>query len=243
MTPRSVLFIHGMWADHAHWNRFRRHLEGIGFDTHAVTLLFHDVPQDRNGLRSVGIMDYVAQVLRELQSLPARPIVIGHSMGALVAQKVAEQEALHALVLLAPIAPGGISPIRPSVALCASANAVDALCCRPFIIPARNARYGLLNTLAPRTQSVIHKSFLYESGRALRDILMGSVVVDERRISCPVLVGVGSADRATPPAVARRIAIKYGAEYKEYEGQCHFLGASSEVIEHVASWLELLTIQ
>ncbi len=243
MNVPPVLFIHGMWADHAHWNRFRRRFERAGFETHAVTLLCHDVPQDRDGLRNVGIMDYVAQVRKELKSLPALPIVIGHSMGALVAQKVAESEALSALILLGPIAPGGIFPIRPSVALCAVSNAVDVMRCRPFIIPGRNARYGLLNTLAPRTQSVIYKSFLYESGRVLRDILMGSVVVDERRVTCPVLVGVGSEDRATPPGVARRIARKYGAEYREYGGQCHFLGASSEVIEDVASWVELQTIQ
>jgi pimeloyl-ACP methyl ester carboxylesterase len=87
-------------------------------------------------------------------------------------------------------------------------------------------------------QAVVHKSFLYESGRALRDILMGSVVVDQRRIACPVLVGVGAKDRATPPGVAKRIARKYGAECRQYEGQCHFLGASNEVIEDVTSWVE-----
>ncbi|TFH36206.1 MAG: alpha/beta fold hydrolase, partial [Dehalococcoidia bacterium] len=87
-----VLFIHGMWADHAHWNRFRRCFNHRGFETHAVTLLSHDTPQDVEGLRRVGIAEYVAQVKAVVKSLPEAPIVIGHSTGALVAQKLAETE-------------------------------------------------------------------------------------------------------------------------------------------------------
>jgi len=226
-----------MWADHAHWNRFRRCFNHRGFETHAVTLLSHDTPQDVEGLRRVGIAEYVAQVKAVVKSLPEAPIVIGHSTGALVAQKLAETETLRALVLLSSVAPGGIFALRLSVGLCISGNVVDALLRRPFIIPARNARYGIVNTLTSREQSVVYQSFLFESGRALWDIVRGSVVVDQRSVTCPVLVVVGSEDRATPPAIARRIARKYGADYREYPGQCHFLSASREVMDDAADWV------
>ena len=232
-----VLLIHGMWADHAHWNRYRRCFERIGFETRAVTLLCHSTPQDVAGLRHVGVMDFVAQVRAEMASLPSAPVVIGHSMGALVAQKVAELETVRALLLLAPVAPGGIFPVRPSVALCTGGNALDVVLSRPFMIPAWNARYGIVNTLPPRLQTVVYQSFLYESGKALSEMLRGAITVDERKVDCPVFVAVGAVDRATPPAIARRIARKYGADYHEYPGQCHFLGASREVMEDVARWV------
>ncbi len=105
MSLPPVLFIHGMWADHAHWNRFRRRFEGLGFETTAVTLLCHSIPQDLKGLQHAGIMDYVAQVREAMTSFDVPPVVVGHSMGALVAQKLAEAETLGAMVLLGPVAP------------------------------------------------------------------------------------------------------------------------------------------
>ena len=194
-----VLFIHGMWADRAHWNRFRRCFDHHGFETHAVTLLSHTTPQDMAGLRRAGIMEYVAQVQDVISSLPEAPVVVGHSMGTLVAQKLAEAQTLRALVLLSPIAPGGIVPLTPSVVACASGNLVDALLRRPFMIPERQARYGILNTLSPREQAVIYQSFLHESGKALWQILTGAISVNEREVRCPMLVVVGAEDRATPP--------------------------------------------
>lgn len=237
MSLPPVLFIHGMWADQAHWNRFRRGWAQRGFDTYAVTLLAHSTPQDFGTLRRVGIQDFVAQVKEETARLPAAPVVVGHSMGSLVAQKLAEAVPLRCLVLLAPIAPRGISVVTPSVALCAAGNALDAMLRRPFMIPRRNACYGILNALSPREQAVVYQSFLWESGRALWEILTGAVSVDEREVSCPVLVAVGSRDRATPAVIARRIARKYRAEYREYPARCHFLSASSEVIDDVLDWV------
>ncbi len=101
----------------------------------------------------------------------------------------------------------------------------------------RQARYGILNALSPRVQTVVYESFLYESGKALWEIVTGDISVDERKVVCPVLVAVGSHDRATPPAIARRIARKYGADYHEYPDQCHFLGAAHEVMEDVSTWV------
>ncbi len=236
MKPYSVVFIHGMWADSRHWNRFRRSFDRAGFSTRAVTLPFHDAPQDLVGLRKAGILDYVEQVRAEIGS--EQVILVGHSMGGLVAQKLAEDGVARALVLLETCAPAGINPLTPSSLLCLSANLVDAVLSRPFIIPPRNADYGLTNALSRREKTVIYDSFLYESGRALREIVSGAIRVDERKVHCPVLVGVGSLDRATPCGVARRVARKYGADYHEYPGKCHFIGADADVIRDVLAWCD-----
>ncbi len=238
MNNPPLLLIHGMWADRAHWNRYRRFFERAGYDTSAVTLRYHSVPQNLAGLARTGIMDYVDQVRAQVARLTQPPVVIGHSMGGLVAQKLAELEPLRALVLISPCAPGGVWCITPSVIGCAGGNLLDAVLKRPFIIPPRNARYGLMNTLSAREQTVIQQSFLHESGRVLWQILVGAVRVDERKVRCPVLVLVGSADHATPPVVARRIARKYGADYREYPGRCHFLSAASDVMQDVGEWVE-----
>ena len=96
----------------------------------------------------------------------------------------------------------------------------------------------MLNTgFICRKVNFIQQSFLHESGRALWDILAGKVTVDERKVHCPVLVLVGSEDHATPPVVARRLARKYGADYREYPGRCHFLTAAHDVLHDVGDWV------
>jgi non-heme chloroperoxidase len=225
-----------MWADANHWNRFRRAFERIGFRTRAVTLSFHDAPQDLAALRRAGVLDYVDRAADDIG--PEQAILIGHSLGGLVAQKLAERGMAYALVLLATVAPAGIRPLTPSSALCISGNLLDLVLSRPFIIPPRNARFGLTNTLSRREQGVIQQSFLYESGRALREIVTGAIAVDEHKVRCPVLVGVGSEDRATPRTIARRVARKYDADYHEYSGKCHFIGGDSDVIADVVAWCD-----
>jgi len=238
VSSPMVLFIHGMWADGACWARYRRVFERQGFETHAPTLLFHETPQDMVGLRRTGIMDYVEQAVSVVRSLREPPIVVGHSMGALVAQKLAEQDLVRGLALLASVAPAGIPCLTPTAFISISGNLVDILQAKPFIMPPWNARYGLTNTLSRREQDVVQQSLLYESGLALREIVLGAIPVDERRVRCPVMVGVGDEDRATPPSVARGIARKYHAELHRYDGRCHFIAGARDILEDVLLWCQ-----
>jgi pimeloyl-ACP methyl ester carboxylesterase len=68
-------------------------------------------------------------------------------------------------------------------------------------------------------------------------MLTGRIRVDEGRVHCPVFVAVGCEDRATPPKLARQIAAKYEAEYRQYDGQCHFLTSSKDVLRDVGNWV------
>jgi non-heme chloroperoxidase len=233
----TVLFLHGMWGDARFWNRFRRRFEECGHRTEAVTFLHHEKPQDSSQLRHVGMMDYVAQAERAIQAMPDAPVLVGHSMGGLVAQKLAERGLAKAMVLVAPVAPAGISLATWSSLVCISGNLHQIVLRRPFIMPWRQSRYGFLNTLGPREMGAIYRSFVHESGKAMREIVTGAIAVDERQVSCPVLVIVGSEDRATPPAVVKRIAEKYGADYREYPGRGHYLGVAWEAMDDVLDWV------
>ena len=240
MKPRTVLFIHGMWTDGDCWARYQRVFEKSGYSTQALTLLYHERPQDMAGLHVTGVMDYVNHAAALVDSLPEMPIVVAHSMGALVAQKLAELRDVRALVLLAPVAPGGISRLTPSALTFISGSLVDIALSRPFIVSPWHARFGLLNTLSKREQAVVYSSFLYESGLAVKQVVQGDIEVDESKVHCPVLVGVGGQDRTTPPRVARRVASKYDADYHQYNGKCHFVGGDRDVIYDVLAWCDRL---
>jgi len=238
VTAPTFLFLHGMWGDAAYWNRFRRKYDECGYRTEAFDFMHHGKPQDSSKLRHVGVMDYVEQATSVIEKLPDRPVVFGHSMGALVAQKLAERGLVRAMVLVAPVAPAGISCGTWSSIFCISGNLHQIVLQRPFRIPWFQARYGILNTLGPREMIGIHGSFVYESGRVMRQIVTGAIAVDERKVLCPVLAVVGSEDRATPPVIVRKIAEKYHADYREYPGCGHYLGIAWDTIDGVLAWVK-----
>lgn len=115
--------IHGMWGGPWHWANYRDVFESAGYRCVAVTLPYHDadphdIPDPELGTAS--LLDYVEAIEREIGHVDEKPILMGHSMGGLLAQMLAARGRAKALVLLAPAAPAGIWPITPSVASGAS---------------------------------------------------------------------------------------------------------------------------
>jgi pimeloyl-ACP methyl ester carboxylesterase len=60
-----------------------------------------------------------------------------------------------------------------------------------------------------------------ESGRAAREMALGSIAVDPAAIRCPTLVLGAEHDRITPASVQRKIAARYGSQYLEAAGHAH----------------------
>ncbi len=61
-------------------------------------------------LTGVGIADYLAQMRDLVAQLPRKPILLGHSMGAVIAQRLAAEDLAEKLVLVSPAPRAGILP-------------------------------------------------------------------------------------------------------------------------------------
>jgi len=214
-----ILLIHGMWSTASFLENYSNFFMSKGCNTKAITLLYHGDLKDK--LKDIGVMNYVEQVEEELSKVIDKPIIIGHSMGALIAQKLAEKGLAAKLVLIAPSAPKGVSVMKHSVFRTFSANICNILLKTPFIIPLSNAVYGLMNTMSQEEQTDIYRDFVYESGLAAYEIVRGRIAIDDSKVTCPMLVIAARQDKATPPEVVRKVADKYGACYKEYPEYCH----------------------
>lgn len=100
-TP--LLFIHG--TGHAAWcwdENFLPYFAEKGFSAHAVSLRGHGASGGGEKLKWTSISDYVSDVFQAASELPQIPVVIGHSMGALVAEKFIERYAAAAGIMFAP---------------------------------------------------------------------------------------------------------------------------------------------
>jgi len=248
----TIVMIHGMWGGSWHWVNYRQVFEAEGYRCVAVTLPYHDmdprgVPDPRLG--TTGLLDYADALEGEIRQLGDKPILMGHSMGSLLAQLLAARGLAKSLVLLTPASPAGINAIRPSVIRSFwSVQTTWGFWRKPMRISFGEAAYSMLGLLTKEEQRAAYDRFVFESGRAAFEIgywlldSKGASRVDASKVTCPVLVVGGAKDRITPASVARSVAKKYApvSTYKEFENQAHWVLAQpgwQEVAGYVGRWM------
>lgn len=249
----TIFMIHGMWGSPWYWENFKGVCDGAGYRCITTTLRFHDmdpqgVPDPRLGTAS--LLDYAEDLEREIRQLGTKPILLGHSMGGLLAQILGSRGLAKALVLLTPAAPAGIMAITPSALRSfRSVHARWGFWKKPMRQTFDEAVYSMMHLLPPDEQRKAYDRFVYESGRAACEIgywpfdPKRASYVDESRVTCPVLVIAGGQDRITPASVVRKVARKYRdvATYTEFGNHAHWVVGEpgwEEVAGFAVDWLK-----
>jgi pimeloyl-ACP methyl ester carboxylesterase len=247
--------IHGMWGGAWYWKRFRTFFQERGYHCIVPDLRYHDVEPGaapHPELGTTGLLDYAYDLEELLRGLDETPIIMGHSMGGLLAQMLASRGLADAAVLLAPASPHGILALRPSVISSFWSGLTRwGFWRRPLIQTFDEAVYGMLHLLSREDQQATYDRFVHESGRAATEIgfwifdRKKAAYVDQRLVTCPVLVVSGAQDRITPASVSRRVAAKYESvsTHREFPDHAHWVIAEpgwEEIAEYVSGWLEAL---
>ncbi|MEA3407138.1 MAG: alpha/beta hydrolase [Chloroflexota bacterium] len=249
----TIFMIHGMWAGPWYWENYRGLFENEGYRCITPALRYHDMdsketPDSRLGTTS--LLDYAQDLEQEVERLGVKPIIVGHSMGGLLAQILASRGLAKALVLLAPAWSAGILGLTPSVIKSFwSVMTTWGFWRKPVRQTFDEAVYSALHLLPPEAQKETYNRLGYESGWTAFEIGLwfldarGASRVDASQVTCPVLVIGGGKDRIVPASVVRKVARKYEplSTYKEFENHAHWLVAEpgwQEVAECVVGWLE-----
>lgn len=119
-SPKSpILFVHGAYVGAWCWEEnFLDWFAARGHAAHAVSLRGHGGSDGRDRLDQFGLADYAEDVIRAAAQLPQPPVLVGHSMGALVVQKCLERlRGIPAMVLACPVPSYGLLPSSFSLAL------------------------------------------------------------------------------------------------------------------------------
>lgn len=250
----DVVIVHGMWSTPEALSDLRAHFEWRGYRVHTPALPFHrPKPQmdeaAKRGLKKSGVGTYVAAVRKVVETLEQPPILIGHSMGGLIAQLVAQHCEIRRLILISSAAPAGINAWSWSVLRTFGHNLFRFPLWKTLTeLKPGNVRYGIANTQTPAVQDDIFRQTTYESGLASFQIGMWFLFrrpptrVEPANIRCPVLLIAGLEDRITPFRIQKRIAALYGerATLIELTGVCHWtIGghAFPVVVGHLDRWL------
>ena len=238
-TRPPMLFIHGYFADATIWGAMPRFFAARGHPCYAVHLRGRGGTRPDVELGRVS-MRYFADDAGEVARALGRPIVVGHSMGGLVAQLVAARDLARALVLFAPAPPRGIPLMHLRLAKSQLPYMPSVLMSRLVKPSARDLREIVLHALPPEDQDRLLAELMPDSGRAGREMSMTGVTVDRERIRCPVLVLAGDEDRFIPLRKAKRVARHYDAPLIVAPGRGHMLVREpgwEELAERVVDWL------
>jgi len=251
-APRPpLLFVPGMMACARIFERYQRFFAARGYASWALNLRGHC------GSRPVGatfgrvsMSDYVDDALEAARALAEvygveRPLVLGHSMGGLIAQKLAEHGAVDAAVLLCAAPPRGIMVSSLLLARHQAAYLWPLLRGRPISMSRAAADALNFNRVPLADRAALFDAFVPESGRVGLDLSLGAVAVDAARVRCPLLVCAATDDRLVPARIARRLVKKYGARvaYREFPGHGHLVllepgweGPADEIVR----WLDAI---
>ncbi len=246
-----VVMIHGAFVAPWSLDGFAKKFRTAGYEVHVPCLRHHDKPKPPPELGQTSLMDYAADLGNFLDGLDGPCILVGHSMGGLLAQMLAaRRDDIHSAILLAPSAPRGIPPASLMEIASAQAMLLNVGFWNSILKPDQHvAGHYSLDRVPRLERDAMFARFVPESGRATFEIMhwgldMGRASeVDARKITCPLLVLAGGEDRVNPPGTVERIAALYRdhATYETVPGMSHWLVGEpgwEKVAARALAWLD-----
>jgi pimeloyl-ACP methyl ester carboxylesterase len=230
MASPPVLMVHGAFCGGWALEAFRGPFAAAGLAVRAPDLPGHGDGASRDSVVGRSMADFTAAVAAEAAAMARPPILVGHSMGGLVALMAAQRTPTAGVVALAPSPPWGVGGSSMEEAI----SAVSLYALGPYwaqaIEPDYPAfrRYGVDRLPRPERRAVFARMGP-ESGRALFETLnwwldpFMTTLVRPERIAAPILMIAGERDAVHPPATVREAARRLGADFELAPGMSHWL--------------------
>jgi len=212
-----LVFVHGGYVHAGCWDvNFLSHFSKLGYDCHAINLSGHGESAGHEDLHSYGIDHYAADVGQLVAELPALPVLIGHSMGALVVQRYLEKGPAAAVIMMAPVPTTGLAGCTAQL----TGRQPDFL---------REAAYAVRGKYTENTIRVMREVYFSpdvtseqfaafkplvqaESTTAVTEMMALAWRLPQRRPKIPALVMGGELDALFPPNLLHFTASGWNAE-------------------------------
>jgi pimeloyl-ACP methyl ester carboxylesterase len=240
-----LLFVHGGYCDAWCWDRyFLPWFAARGYPTHALSLRGHGESGGRESLFVAGLDDYAADVERVAAKLDEPPVLIGHSMGASVVERLLATRPVRAAALLAPVPPSGLGSmaqrllaLQPEYLV--NLQRLDAPHLAGDVLAALRPLY-FSDDVAPEVLREAVSHLTAESPRAILDLTLrwgGGAANDGPK---PLVLGA-QGDRVVTTADAQATAELYGTEATIVPGLAHMMMLERRwqaAAEPLLEWLE-----
>ena len=258
--PTPVVFVHGLWLHAESWSPWVEAFNEAGYSASAPgwpgdaeTLAeTRDAPERVAGY---GLDEIVAHHEREIAKLDRKPIVVGHSFGGLIVQRLLSDGAAAAAVAIDPAPVKGVLYLPPSalrVASVALRNPANRN--RAVSLSKGQWRYGFGNALSQQESDELWERCaspspgkpLFEA--ALANVTPGSPAAVDRKSATrgPLLITAGGKDHTVPAAISRQTQRLYGhspaiTDLRAFPDRGHSITIDSgwrEVADTALGWLK-----
>ncbi|MBX2897914.1 MAG: alpha/beta hydrolase [Cyclobacteriaceae bacterium] len=258
MKTNKVIFITGAFITNNVWKEWQAYFEQNDFDTLVPSWPYKDAPAEvlRNrhpetSIASVRLQQLVDHYASIIKTLPEKPILIGHSMGGLIAQLLLQRNLGKAAVAIHSVPPQGVITFKLSffrstfkpLGFFTSAK-------KPHLMSFAEWQYAITNGMPLDEQKKSYYEFASpESKMVLRDTLTSDAKIDFSEPHAPLLFIAGSTDHIMPASLNYSNFKKYShkksvTEFKEFSGRNHFvlgLPTWKEEANYILDWLKKLS--
>ncbi len=258
--PTPVVFIHGLWLHATSWSPWLDLFRAAGYDPiapgwpgEAATVAEARETPDR--VADKGIDDVANHFAEIIKTLGAPPILIGHSFGGLITEKLLGQDKGIAGVAIDPAQIKGVLPLP--LAQLRSALPVlgnPANLHRAVALTKKEFRFGFGNALPEAESDALFEKWtipspakpLFQAAVANFALHSEAQVNTKNDKRGPLLLISGTADHTVPDVVTQSTMKQYRhstavTELKQFEGRGHSLTVDSgwkEVADAVLGWLK-----
>jgi pimeloyl-ACP methyl ester carboxylesterase len=250
---KHVVLIHGTWGRGEVWGPARAAFEERGYTVHTPTLRHHELPLQEGTMKiaPLSMRDYTDDLVALVDSLASPPLLVGHSLGGLLAQLAAARTHHAGVVAACPLAAAGFIPtptmLRPFVSILGRHYLQPRPWAKPLYPPTwQRFRRWFGNTQTEEVAREVFSNLVSDSGRVYCETFWfldrgKAATVNFAAVTKPVLAIGGECDRAIPPQVAAWTAARYqSGTYVEIPRSDHlvFWGEALPVtMGHIDDWI------
>jgi non-heme chloroperoxidase len=223
-----LLFVHGGYSDAWVWEPyFLPWFASKGYAAHALSLRGHGTSGGRETLFVAGLDDFAADVEHVMGSLPGSPVLIGHSMGAAVVERLLATHPIRAAALICPVPPAGLMTIATRLATESpdyplQFSQFDPGKMSKHVLEALQPYY-FSDDVAPEILAHATSHLCAESPRVLLDLSMRLHWQLPERGGAPVFVLGAEGDKISTPDDVRATARHHNVDATIVPGLAHML--------------------
>jgi pimeloyl-ACP methyl ester carboxylesterase len=252
---KTIVFTHGLFVNPKSWEHWKSHFEAQGYTCYAPANPAHEgEPADLRknflpGLGQVTFKDVVVQVADFIDTLPEKPIVIGHSLGGLTVQKLVEMNRAAAGVCIDGAAPPGIITTKWSFWR-SNFPVINYLKGNSVFEPDKKwFHYAFCNTMSREASDKVFDAYVVPESRNIpRGTLAGFAKIDLKKPHPPLLFIAGEKDHIVPASLNKKNFDAYNdkassKEFKQFSGRGHYTCGEAnwqQVADYVLDWISRL---
>lgn len=257
-TP--VVFIHGLWLHASSWGPWMDLFRDAGYEP--VAPGWPGEPDSVEAARQhpelvagTGINDATEHYRMIIESMDGDPVVVGHSFGGLIAQKLLGDGVVSTAVAIDPAQMKGVLPLplaQIRSALPAMGNPANLR--KAVSLTPANFRYGFGNALTEEESDRLYEAWtipaparpVFQAATANFSPRSEAKVETGNNTRGPLLIISGADDHTVPDVTTRATFKQYRrstavTDFKRFENRGHSLTVDSgwkEIAQTVLDWLQ-----